>query len=393
MNGSTTDWVSKELDHIRGSGLYRELRRIDGPPGPYVTIDGKKVMVLCSNNYLGLAAHPDVIKAAVRATRKFGASAGASRLVSGNHGLYDELEGKLAEFEQRDRALVFSSGYAANIALMTTLAGQDDVIFSDALNHASIVDGCRLSRARTVIFRHNDPDDLVAKIRETGRFRRAVLVVEGVYSLDGDFAPLDALVTVARDHGLMVVVDEAHGTGVHGSYGRGACERSGVSADVDVIMGTLGKALGSAGAFVVCSGEIRELLVNRARTLIYTTGLPPGALAAASMSLNIVKRDFMRREHLLRVAMTLRDELGTMGYDTLLGESQIVPVIVGENERAVALSQGLYRRGVFVQAIRPPSVAPGMARLRVTPMATHTDGDIERALDAFGSVGQSLGII
>jgi len=393
MNGSTTDWVSKELDHIRGSGLYRELRRIDGPPGPYVTIDGKKVMVLCSNNYLGLAAHPDVIKAAVRATRKFGASAGASRLVSGNHGLYDELEGKLAEFEQRDRALVFSSGYAANIALMTTLAGQDDVIFSDALNHASIVDGCRLSRARTVIFRHNDPDDLVAKIRETGRFRRAVLVVEGVYSLDGDFAPLDALVTVARDHGLMVVVDEAHGTGVHGSYGRGACERSGVSTDVDVIMGTLGKALGSAGAFVVCSGEIRELLVNRARTLIYTTGLPPGALAAASMSLNIVKRDFMRREHLLRVAMTLRDELGTMGYDTLLGESQIVPVIVGENERAVALSQGLYRRGVFVQAIRPPSVAPGMARLRVTPMATHTDGDIERALDAFGSVGQSLGII
>jgi len=393
MNDTRRDWVTEELLDIRAAGTYRYLRRVESSPDSYVTVDGKRVMLLCSNDYLGLATEPSVIAAAAAATRRFGTSAGASRLVSGNNTLYDKLEKKLAAFEERDSALVFSSGYAANMALMTTMVGSEDVIFSDELNHASIVDGCRLSRAHTIIFRHNDVDDFAEKIRSAGSFRRGLLVVEGVYSLDGDLAPLEGLVAVAREHELMVVVDEAHATGVLGPRGRGACARAGVSADVDVVMGTLGKALGSAGAFVACRSELRELLINRARPFIYTTGLPPAALAAALAALDIARDHYARREHVLELAMSLRDNLGTIGYVTPFGDSQIVPVIIGDNEMAVLLSRELFRRGVFVQAIRPPSVPHGTARLRVTPMATHSENDIERAIDVFREAGDALGIL
>ncbi len=392
-NDMHRDWVAEELDALRISGLYRDLPHIDGPPGPFITVDGERAMLLCSNNYLGLATDRRVIDAAVDATERFGASAGASRLVSGNHELYEELERKIAAFEQRESALVFSSGYLANIALMTTLADSDDVIFSDALNHASIVDGCRLSRARTVVFRHNDIEDLTEKIESATPFRRGLLVVEGVYSVDGDFAPLEALVTAARHRELTVVVDEAHATGVHGATGRGACELAGVSADVDIVMGTLGKALGSVGAFVACRTEVRELLINRARPLIYSTGLPPGALAAASASLDIVQHEPARRKTLLDHATRLRDAVWRMGYAVPTGNSQIVPIFIGDNDRALAFSQELLRRALFVRAIRPPSVPPATARLRVTPMATHTEDDISRALHAFETVGRDLGII
>jgi len=393
MNDMGRDWVTEELLDIRAAGTYRYLRRLESSPDSYVTVDGKRVMLLCSNDYLGLATEPSVIAAAAAATRRFGTGAGSSRLVSGNNTLYDELEKKLAAFERRDSALVFSSGYAANLALMTTMVGSDDVIFSDELNHASIVDGCRLSRARTIIFRHNDVDDLAERVRSAAPYRRGLLVVEGVYSLDGDIAPLEGLVALAREHGLMVVVDEAHATGVLGAQGRGACARAGVSADVDVVMGTMGKALGSAGAFVACRSELRELLINRARSFIYTTGLPPAALAAASAALDIARDHYARREHLLELAMSLRDDLGSIGYVTPFGDSQIVPVIIGDNELAVLLSRELFRRGVFVQAIRPPSVPHGTARLRVTPMATHSENDIERAIDIFGDAGDALGIL
>jgi len=393
MKPTTMNWVEEELAILHESGLYRAIRRIDGPPAPFVKIDGKRVMLLCSNNYLGLATHPHVVDAAVRATRDYGSSASASRLTAGNHSLYDKLEDELATFEQRESALVFSSGYLANLAILTTLAGSGDIIFSDSLNHASIVDGCRLSRARTLIFEHGNPADLADKIRTAGSFRRGLIVVEGVYSLDGDFAPLEEFVEVARVHNLIMVVDEAHGTGVHGVSGRGACERAGVSQQVDIIMGTFGKALGSVGAFVACRNEVRELLVNRARPLIYSTGLPPGALAAASAALDIVRAEPARREILMEGAIRLRDELAHMGYNVPWAESQIVPVIVGDNERTVELSEKLLRMGLFVQAIRPPSVPPGTARLRLTPMATHSDSDIDRAIDTFESAGRTLGII
>lgn len=384
-------WSADILADIRESGLYRRMPRIDGPPDPYVTVDGSRVMLLCSNNYLGIATHPKLMNAAVDAARTTGTSAGASRLVSGNLTMYDELETTLAAFEHRESALVFSCGYMANIALMTTLVDEGDVIFSDALNHASIVDGCRLSRARTIVFAHSDVDDLEKKMEAAGPFRRGLLIVEGVYSLDGDIAPLDSIIEVAETHGIMTVVDEAHGTGVHGAEGRGACERFGV--EPDVVMGTFGKALGSAGSFAVCTKELRELLVNRARTLIYTTGLPPATLAAATTAIDVVNSEPDRRRHLLDICEYMRKKLREMGYEVPDGDSQIVPVIVGENQRTVDLSRKLFEKRMFVQAIRPPSVPEGTSRLRVTPMATHTKHDIDLAIDAFRSAGREMEII
>ena len=383
--------VHDMLTNIRASGLYRRMPRIDGPPDAYATVDGSRVMLLCSNNYLGIATHPKLIGAATDALEQTGASSVSSRLVAGNLSLYEKLETKLAAFEHHETALVFSCGYMANIALMTTLVDKDDVIFSDALNHASIVDGCRLSRARTVIFAHSDPNDLKTKIEAAKPFRCALLIVEGVYSLDGDLAPLESLIEIAQTHGIMTVVDEAHGTGVHGTEGCGACERLGV--EPDIVMGTLGKALGSAGAFVACTNELRELLVNRSRTLIYTTGLPPATLAASAAAIDVVHDEPERRRNLLDICAYMRTTLREIGYNVPEGDSQIIPVIIGENERTVNLSRTLFDKNIFVQAIRPPSVPEGTSRLRLTPMATHTKDDINIALDAFRSAGSELEIV
>ncbi len=374
-----------ELARIRAAGLYRELHRIEGPVDRWVTVDGRRALLLCSNNYLGLASHPALAEAAARAARAWGVGAGASRLISGALAIHADLEGRLAQLKGTEAALLFPSGYQANIGALTTLVGKDDVILSDALNHASIIDGCRLSGAAVRVYPHADPDALRALLRQT-HARRRLVVTDSVFSMDGDHAPLREICALAAEHEAMVMVDEAHATGVFGRHGGGLVERLGLHEAVTLQMGTLGKALGCAGAFVAGSRALVALLVNRARTFIYTTALPPPVVAAAGAALDVVAREPERRARLLAASAQFRRQLAELGLRIPPGEGPIMPVIAGTNERALAWSAALLERGVFVPAIRYPTVPEGTARLRVTLMATHTDEDLAHALGAFASL-------
>jgi len=303
--------------------------------------------------------------------------------VSGNLDLYGKLESALAEFIGKEAALVFSSGYAANTGVIQSVAQGGDVILSDELNHASIVDGCRLSAADTRVFRHNDVDDLERNLRDCDAYRRKLIVVEGVYSLDGDCAPLGKMAQLVERYGCILMVDEAHALGVLGDGGRGACEFQGVTDRVDIIMGTMGKALGSYGAFVAGSDELKRFLVNKARPLIYTTGLPPAVLAASLAAIEVVRDEPWRRRETLEKAQYMRKELSQLGLDIGASSAQIIPVIVGEASTAVRFAELLLEEDVFVQPIRPPSVSVGKSRLRVTVNADHTYEQLDRAVAAF----------
>ncbi len=344
-------------------------------------VDGRAVLMLAGANYLDLAADPRVVAAANDATTESGTAAGGARLISGNLALHEALEAELASFSGMASALLFSTGYMANLGVITALAGEGDAIVSDSLNHASIIDACRLSRADVHVFRHNDHDDLARVARACSGARRRVLVLDGVYSMDGDCARLDELVPVAREHDLVVVLDDAHGFGILGKHGRGTAELCGI--EVDLLIGNLGKALGSFGAFVACSRVLREYLVNTARSFIFTCGLPTGPVAAARRALEIVSAEPERRERLLARAAELRAGLADAGYDTGSSSSQIIPAIVGSNEAAMRLCERALERGVFAQGIRYPSVAEGSARIRLTPTCAHGADDIRSVVEVF----------
>ncbi len=377
-------WIDEELDSLRRAGLYRAPNTVDGPPGPEVTIAGRRVLLFASNDYLGLASDPRVKRGAIQAIERYGAGAGASRLVSGDVTLHRELERRLAALKRTEDAIVFGSGYLANVGTITALAGPGDVIYSDELNHASIIDGCRLSRATVRIYRHRDVDHLEALLRDdVARVRRRLVVTDAVFSMDGDLAPLPELADLAERYGAMLMVDEAHATGLLGARGAGAVERFGVEGRVPIIMGTLSKALGSVGGFVAGSRGLVDYLRNRARAYVFTTGLPPAAAGAALAALDLVEREPWRRARVLELAQRLASGLETMGYRVLPTESAVVPVVIGGARDAVALSEALMRRDIFCPAIRPPTVPEGHSRLRVTPMATHADEHIDRALAAF----------
>ncbi len=374
-----------ELETIRAAGLWRELHRIEGAVDTWVTVDGRRALLLCSNNYLGLAHHPALAEAAARAARDYGVGAGASRLISGSLALHVALEERLATLEGTEAALLFPSGYHANIGAIATLVGRGDAIFSDALNHASIIDGCRLSGAAVHVYPHRDTTALAEALATTSA-RRRLIVTDSVFSMDGDHAPLREICALADTHGAMVMVDEAHATGVFGANGGGLVEALGLHGRVTVQMGTLGKALGCAGAFVAAERAIIDLLVNRARSFIYTTALAPPIVGAVAAALDIVAREPERRAELLRRSAALRTRLGALGLRVPPGEGPILPVIVGESDDAMHASRTLLERGVFVQAIRPPTVPAGTARLRVTLMATHDDADLAHAATAFAAI-------
>jgi 8-amino-7-oxononanoate synthase len=370
--------IEDRLAEIRNRGLYRRMRCVSGPQGPRVLLDGKPVLLLCSNNYLGLADHPRVREAAAEAAMRYGASAGASRLVSGNMTIHRRLEEQLAGFEGSDACLLFGSGYLANAGVVSALAREGDVVFSDALNHASIIDGCRLARAETFVYRHLDTDHLEWGLHQA-EGRGSLIVTDGVFSMDGDVAPLAEIVELAQRHDARVMVDEAHGTGVLGPGGRGAAADVGLEDEVDLIVGTLGKALGSYGAYVCCDQQMAKYLVNTARTLIFSTALPPPAVAAAMAALELLREQPRRVEKLRRNGAVLRQSLDESGLPVPGGDTPIVPLIVGDAADAVRASERSLERGVFAQAIRPPTVPAGTSRLRLAVMASHTKSELREA--------------
>ena len=384
--------LAERLAELRRGGLHRRLRLIEGPQGPRVLLDGADVLLLCSNNYLGLADHPKVRAAAAAAAERYGAGAGASRLISGTMSLHRTLEERLAEFEGTEAALLFGSGYLANTGVVAALAGAGEVVFSDELNHASIVDGCRLSRAETFVYRHRDVEHLDWGIR-TASGRPRLIVTDGVFSMDGDVAPLPALVEVAKRHRCLLAVDEAHGTGALGPRGRGAVAAAGLEREVDVIVGTLGKALGGYGAYVCASAEIVEVLINTARPFIFSTAPPPPSAGAALAALALLVERPGQVEQLRRNAAVLREALAAHGLDTGSSRTQIMPVVVGDPRRALALCERTLEAGVFAQAIRPPTVSAGGSRLRLTVMATHRAGELRAAAAEIGRAARQLGIV
>jgi 8-amino-7-oxononanoate synthase len=370
--------ITARLEELHRAGLYRKMRMVSGPQGPRVLLDGKRVLLLCSNNYLGFADHPRIRQAAAKAAMRYGVGAGASRLISGNMTLHRRLEERLADFKGTERAVLFGSGYLANVGAVSALAREGDVVFSDALNHASIVDGCRLSRAETFVYDHLDTDHLEWGLREA-RGRGSLIVTDGVFSMDGDVAPLAEIVELARRYDARVLVDEAHGTGAIGPGGRGTCAAAGLTAEIDVIIGTLGKALGGYGAYVCCNSEMASFLVNSARTLIFSTGPSPPSVAAALAALELLQEQPRQVERLLQNARALRSALVEHGFSVSGDGTQIVPLIVGDPGVAVEICQRALRRGVFAQAIRPPTVPEGSARLRLAAMATHTPAELRWA--------------
>jgi len=385
----------EELDELHESGLFRSMRLIHGAQSGRVVLDGREVLLLCSNNYLGLADHPALKEAAIRAVERYGTGSGASRLVSGNMEPHCELEARIASFKGTEAALLFNSGYAANTGIIPAIAGRGDVIFSDRLNHASIVDGALLSRARLVRYPHNDIAALRRVMAETETTGRRLIVSDGVFSMDGDLARLSELVALKREFDALLMVDDAHGTGVLGDRGQGSGELSQVMEEIDIHMGTFGKALGSFGAYAAASREIVDYLVNRARSFIFSTALPPAVPAASIAALDLVdsKEGGVLRKRLAENVALFRSALRSSGFNTMGSESQIIPLFVGEAGPTMEFSRLLLAEGIFVQGIRPPTVPAGSCRLRCTVMATHTKEDLLWAAEVMTKVGKRLGII
>jgi 8-amino-7-oxononanoate synthase len=379
-------FIDDELKDLKRASLYRRLRLIEGEQGPIVTVDGREALNFCSNNYLGLANHPALCAAAKKAIDRYGCGSGASRLISGNMTLHEELESKIAELKGTEAALVFNSGFQANTGILSTLVSEDDFILSDSLNHASIIDGCRLSRAKVMIYAHCDLEQLERELRKTPAKSRKLVVTESLFSMDGDEAPLAEIVELAEKYGAMVMVDEAHATGVFEPNGAGLVAKLGLGDRVLVQMGTLGKALGGFGAYVAGSSALRELLINRCRSFIFTTALPPAVMAMGVAAIELVQREPERRQALRDNCELLQAGLKSLGYSIANSRSQILPLMIGDATQCMKLSDELLQRGVFAQGIRPPTVPAGTSRLRITLMATHTREHIDRALEVFGQL-------
>jgi 8-amino-7-oxononanoate synthase len=384
--------IEERLAEIEQLGRRRTLRMVSGPQGPHVSLDGQPVLLLCSNNYLGLADHPQVREAAADAAMTFGVGAGASRLVSGTMSIHRELEQRLAAFEGSEACLLFGSGYLANLGTIGALAGPGDTIFSDELNHASIIDGCRASRAEVIVYRHLDTDHLESCLRKHGGKGRRVIVSDSVFSMDGDVAPLARIVELAREHGARTIVDEAHATGTLGDGGRGAVSQAGVQGKIDVLVGTLGKALGSYGAYACASEEMVRLLINTARPLIFSTAPSPPSAAGALAALNLLEAEPERVSHLHGAARTLRGALAERGFAVEQSDMHILPLVVGDSETAMHLCQGALERGVFAQAIRPPTVPEGTSRLRLAVMASHTATELRDAANSLAQATCDVGL-
>ena len=378
--------LSTELDDLKSRGLYRSLHMVEGAQGPGVRIDGRERLLFCSNNYLGLANHPVLRESAFAALRAYGSSAAASRLISGDMEPHRKLEHRIARFLGTESGLCFPTGYMANLGAVSALVGEADAIFSDRLNHRSIIDACRLSRAKTFVYRHRDVDHLDHLLLNEREYRRRLIVTDGLFSMDGDLAPLPDLADAADRHNAILMVDDAHGTGVLGASGRGTHEHFGITHGIDVLTTSGSKALGAYGGFVAGNTELVDLLINRAQAFIYTSALPPDACAAATAALELIETRPDLREDLWRNVHTIQNALTDLGFDIMDSQSQIVPVLIGDAARTMAISNRLFEEGIYLSGIRPPTVPDGESRLRLTLMANHSEVDINRLIQAMADV-------
>lgn len=374
------DFIFEELQELKEHALLRDYRTIEGAQGPYVQIQGKSYLSFCSNNYLGLAGHPSIKQAAIEAIHQYGWGAGASRLVSGNMTLHRELEREIARFKGTESALVFPTGYMANLGALCAMVSKGDIIIGDKLNHASIIDGCRLSGATFRIYPHKNLHQLESLLQRSAPYRRRLVITDSVFSMDGDIAPLSEIAELAKKYDAILMVDDAHATGVFGKHGKGLIEHCGIGEKVDIIMGSLSKAVGSIGGFIAGSTCLIDFLKNKARSFMYTTALPPAVCAASLAGLKLIQEDASLMDKLWENIQYLRAQLSKY-VSAIQVESPIIPIIVGSAEDALNLSMKLYHHGILIPAIRPPTVPPGTSRLRISLMASHTRDDIDRLID------------
>jgi glycine C-acetyltransferase len=388
------DYLKQQLATLEADGLLLHPRTLEGPTGARARFDGRDVINLASNNYLGLANHPRLNEAACEAAMRFGAGSGAVRTIAGSMTMHQELERRFAEFKHAESALMFQSGFTANAGTVAALLGKDDVIVSDQLNHASIIDGARLSRAEIKVFPHKDADAADALLAETARpGRRQLLSTDGVFSMDGDIAPLPGLVEVAERHGAIMMIDDAHASGVLGTGGAGTVDHFGLHGRVDIQVGTLSKAIGVLGGFIAGPRHLNEWLQNRGRPYLFSTSAPPPVVAACIAALDVIRDEPERLTRLWSNTAKFKAGLHDLGFDTGSSETPITPVITGEEEKTQSFSRRLFDEGTFCPAIVFPTVGRGKARVRTIVTADHTDDDLNEALDAFGRVGNELGLL
>lgn len=388
------DWIQEELKGLKDSGLYKTIRTLSTPQGAWLVADGKKVLNLCSNNYLGLANHPKMVAAAQKATEKYGVGPGAVRNLAGTMEYHIEFERRLAKFKGVEAAISLQSGYCANLAAISTLVGKEDVVFSDELNHASIIDGCRLSGAKVLRFKHADPADLERVIKENqGTYRRGLAITDGVFSMDGDLGPLDKIFEVTNSYNVMLMVDDAHGEGVVGKGGRGIVDHFNLHGKVDVEVGTFSKAFGVVGGAVAGKPEIVELLRQKSRPFSFSSAVTAADVAATTAAIDILEESTELVDKLWENARYFKAEIKRLGFDTGLSVTPITPVMLGEAQVAQAFSKELFAENIFATAIGFPTVAKNAARIRVMLSATHSKADLDMALTAFAKVGKKLGVI
>jgi glycine C-acetyltransferase len=396
VNSTTYAFMQQRLEDIQRRRLFRQLTPLNHSTAPWLTLGGRALLNLSSNNYLGLSDHPRLKEAAIAAIREYGCGAGASRLITGTTLLHEQLEQRLAAFKGCERALLFGSGYHANMGVITSFVGATDVVLSDELNHASIVDGCRLSRAERRIYPHRNIAVLAQQLEELERVGHSgmrLVVTDSVFSMDGDLAPLAEIATLCERYNALLVVDEAHATGCLGPAGRGLVAQTGIDAESIISINTLSKGFGVIGAFVSGSRLLKEFLTNVARHFIFTTALPPADVAACLAALDILEEDPEIPLRLQRKAAFFRNGLQKLGYSTLASETQIIPLLIGDEMRALHVAEALREHGLYVVAIRPPTVPPGAARIRFSVMLSHTEEDLSFALDAVEKVGKKMGLI
>ena len=393
MRSDPLGYLSTELDTLKQQGLYRTLRVLEGEQKPKTTFDHRQVVNLSSNNYLGLTTHPLLRERALEATRRLGVGSGSVRSIAGTMDVHMELERRLAVFKNTEAVVVFQSGFAANAGTVAAVLSKDDVVISDELNHASIIDGCRLSRAAIKVFPHKDADAARKIIKDLPSSQRKLLITDGVFSMDGDLGPLPELCELAEASGCIMMVDDAHASGVFGKNGRGTIDHFAMHGRVDIQVGTLSKAIGALGGYVAGSRNLIEFLYQRARPFLFSTSHPPAVAAACIAALDVLLEEPQIMERLWENTRFFKEGLVRLGFNTGISESPITPVIAGDSAKANALSDGLFEAGVFAQAIGYPTVARDKARVRTIVTATHTRDDLQYALDAFARVGKQIGLI